>query len=443
MKLNNFFKLEERGSNVRREIAAGLTTFMTMAYVLVVQPAAIVGFGPQQTFTDIDGLVISKSALLVMCALVSGLITLFMGLYANLPVALSTAMGGNFILGGLVQSGEFSFGGIMALLLISGTLFILMTLFGIRKVIVKMIPKNLKIGMSIAIGFFIAYLGFKNTGLATFEGGLGIGDLKQPVVLLTLIAITLIGILTAYKVKGAILIGIVAATIIGIPMGVTQIPPAIVSIPSGADLGNVFFSYNFKSLFAHVPTALVWIFIVFIGDFFGTLSCLLAVGAQTDMLDEDGNFPNIEKPFLVDSIGTVLGSATGCTTISTFIESTTGIAVGGRTGLTNVITALMFFLSFLFAPLFLMIPDSATGAALIFVGFMMLSSFTKLDFSDFKGSFGALLLILITAFTGQVGKAISIAFIADVLIKVVTGDYKKVHWGMYILCIPLILFLVL
>ena len=169
MNLDKLFHLKENKTDVKTEVMAGITTFMTMAYVLAVQPSAICGFGPDPYITDINGIVISKSALLVMCALVSGIITLFMGLYANLPLALSTAMGSNFILGGLVNSGTVSFGWAMALLLCSGILFILVTVLGVRKMVVDLLPKNLKIAIPTAVGFFIAYLGFKNTGLATFS----------------------------------------------------------------------------------------------------------------------------------------------------------------------------------------------------------------------------------------------------------------------------------
>lgn len=437
------FKLKERGTTANREIIAGLTTFVTMAYVLVVQPAAIVGFGPDPFITDINGVVISKSALLVMCALISGLITLFMGFYANLPLALSTAMGSNFILGGLINSGQVSFGWAMSLLLCSGVIFILITVCGVRKVIVEMLPKNLKIATATAVGFFIAYLGFKNTGLAVFEGGMARGDFTQPAVLLALIALVVMGALTAFKIRGAVLIGIIATTLIGIPLGVTQLPDTLMSMPDMREVGNLLFYYDFQSVLANIPMALVWIFILFTSDFFATLSCVIAVGVQTNMLDDDGNFPNIEKPFLCDAVGTVVGSMTGCTTVSTFIESTAGVEAGGRTGLTAVITGILFFVCILFAPLFLMIPNAATGAALIFVGFSMLSGFNKLDFSDFKGCFGPFVMILFGAFTGDIAAAICLGILADVLIKVLTGDFRKVHPVLYILCIPLVLFFIL
>ena len=425
----DFFKLKDHGTTVRREVLAGITTFMTMAYVLAVQPSAICGFGPDPYITDINGIVISKSALLVMCALVSGIITLF----ANLPLALSTAMGSNFILGGLVNSGTVSFGWAMALLLCSGILFILVTVLGVRKMVVDLLPKNLKIAIPTAVGFFIAYLGFKNTGLATFsDSGLALGDFTQPAVLLALITLAVMGVLTAYKVRGAILIGIIVGTIISIPMGVSTLPAALVSLPDMSEIGNLVLCYDFKSVLADIPGALVWIFILFTSDFFATFGALIAVGAQTNMLDENGNFPQIEKPFLVDAVGTVVGSGTGCTTISTFIESTIGVEAGGRTGLTAIVLS----------PLFLMIPTAVTGVALIFVGFSMLSGFTKLDFSDFKSCFGPFVMILFGTFTGDIAAAICLGVLTDVLIKVLTGDAKKVHPVLYVLCIPLVLYFI-
>ena len=435
--LEKLFKIKERGSNPKREVLAGFTTFMTMAYVLAVQPAAICGFGPDAGITDVNGVFISKSALLVMCALISGVVTLLMGLYANLPLALSCGMGSNFILGGLVSSGTFSFGWAMALLLCSGTLFIIISVTGVRKLVVDLLPTNLKIAIPTAVGFFIAYLGFSNTGLASFESGLALGDFTQPLITLVIMAI-----LTAFKVPGAILIGIIVATIIGIPMGVTVLPASIISVPQMSEVGNLIFSYDFKSLMADIPGTLVWIFILFTSDFFATFGALTAVGAQTGWLDEEGNFPDIQKPFLVDAIGTVLGSMTGNTTITTFIESTTGVEAGGRTGFSAIVTGALFLVCLFLSPLFLMLPTAVTGVALIFVGFSMLSGFTKLDFSNFKDCFGPFVMVFFATFTADIAAAICLGVIADVLIKVFTGKAKEVHPFLYVLCIPMIFYFI-
>lgn len=439
----DFFRLGERNTNIKREILAGVTTFVTMAYVLALQPSAIVGFGPDAGITDINGIFISKSALLVMCALISGLVTIFMGLYANLPLALSCGMGTNFMLGAMVQSGAVSFGWVMALLLCSGVIFILITVFGVRKVVVEMLPKNMKIATATAVGFFVSYLGFDNTGFALFEGGsLALGDFSQPTVQLALITLAITAVLTAYKVRGAILIGILAGTVVGIPMGVTVWPGSLVAMPDMSEIGNLFLSYDFKAILANIPSALVMIFVLFTGDFFATFSALTAVSVQTGWIDEDGNLPHIEKPFLVDAIGTVVGSATGNTTITTFIESTIGVEAGGRTGVAALVTGVLFLLCIFLSPLFLMIPTCVTGVALIFVGFSMMSTFTSIDFSDFKNAFGALVLIIFTTFTGDIAAGICLGILADVFIKVCTGRAKEVHWVMYVLCIPLILYFI-
>ena len=347
-----------------------MTTFMTMAYVLAVQPSAIVGFGPDPTITDINGVVISKQAILIMCALISGIITLFMGLYANFPFALSTGMGTNFLLGAMLQSGQLSFGAMMAIIFISGVIFVLLSVFGIRDLIVRMIPKNIKVAISASIGFFIAYLGFKNTGIGTYADGIGMGDFTQPSVILALVGLLIIAVLTAFKVKGAILYGIVAVTVLGIPFGVTHLPASIFEAPSFATVSNVCFNFDFKGLLS--GSTLVLIFIAFFGDFFSTLGTVLGVAGKAKMLDEEGNLPGIQKPFLVDAVGTVVGACTGNTTITTFVESSAGVEAGGRTGLTAVVTSVCFLLATFLSPLFVIIPDAATGPALIFVGFLMI-----------------------------------------------------------------------
>ena len=216
--MEKFFKLGLRGTDKKTEIIAGLTTFMTMAYVLAVQPAAICGGGAY--ITDVNGVVITKSAIMITCALVSGLITLLMAFYTNFPFALSTGMGSNFILGALIQSQALSFGAAMAITLISGIVFLLLTVFGLRDLIVRVIPKNIKIAISASIGFFIAYLGFQNSGIGSFENGIALGNLADPAVLLAIGGLLLIIVLNALHVKGAILISIIATTLIGIPLGV-------------------------------------------------------------------------------------------------------------------------------------------------------------------------------------------------------------------------------
>ena len=438
--MEKFFKLSQRGTDLRTEIMAGLTTFMTMAYVLAVQPSAIVGFGSEPTITDVNGVVISKQAILIMCALISGLITLLMGFYSNFPFALSTGMGTNFLLGSMIQSGELSFGGAMSIILISGIIFVILSIFGIRDLIVRMIPRNIKVAISASIGFFIAYLGFSNAGIGSYDGGIGMGDFTQPSVILALLGLLIIAVLTAYKVRGALLYGIVAITLLGIPFGVTVLPERVFEVPSFSTVSNICFNFDFKNILT--GGSIVLIFVAFFGDFFSTLGTVLGVAGKAKMLDENGNLPGIEKPFLVDAIGTVVGACTGNTTITTFVESSSGVEAGGRTGLTAIVTGLLFLVATFFSPLFVIIPDAATAPALIFVGFLMISGIAEVDFSDFSEAFGPFVMIVFTAFCGSIAAGIAAGILAHVFIKLLTGKFREIHPGMYVLCIPLVMYFI-
>lgn len=440
MMVQNFFGLSNKNTTVRKEVMAGLTTFMTMAYVLVVQPSAMVGFGPEQSFTDINGLVVSKASILIMTALISGLVTLIMALYANVPFALSTGMGTNFLFSALLRSESLSFGNVMAITLISGSIFVILSLFGVRDMIVRLIPANIKTSISVVIGFYIVYLGFSNSGLGDFSEGIALGDLSNPAVFLTILGILIIAVLSAYKVTGALLIGIITITILSIPFGITALPGSITEIPDVTGLRSVMFSYDFTGLIS--GNTLVLVFIAFFGDFFSTLGTVLGVAQKADLLDENGNYPEIQKPFIVDAFGTLIGSAFGCTTITTFVESSSGVEAGGKTGLTSLTTSMLFFASMLFAPIFLMIPDAATSPALIFVGFSMIAAVSKIDFSNFVESFGPFIMIIFTVFTAGMATGISAGILADVAIKTFTKTEHKVHPGMYILCIPLIMYFI-
>ncbi len=446
--LDKKFKISQRGGSIGLEFVAGLTTFATMSYVLAVQPAAIVGFGAD-SITDINGVVITKEAVMIMCSLVSGLITLLMGLYANFPFALSTGMGTNFLFGAMIQSQAISFAGAMTITLLTGILFVVLTACGVRDIIVKMIPKNLKIGIGVSIGFFIAYLGFNNSGIGSFVNGISMGNYGSPSVLLALFGLFLIAFLEARKVKGGILIGILAVTIAGlfvtqpnaegVAVPITQLS-GIVSVPSFNDVSNIFLQFDPMSLISWAAVPLI--FIVFCGDFFSTLGTVLGVAGRVNMLDKDGNLPGIEKPFMVDAIGTTVGAACGCTTITTYVESASGVEAGGRTGLSSTVVGTLFLIATLFSPLFVSIPNAATGPALIYIGFILIQSIKDLDFGEFTEFFGPLVMIAFTAFAGGIAVGISIGILSFVFIKVVTLKFKDVHPGMYILSIPLIFYFI-
>ena len=426
--MEKLFKLSQRGTDVKTEVIAGLTTFMTMAYVLAVQPAAICG--GDAAVVDVNGVVISKSAIMISCALVSGLITMLMAFYTNLPFALSTGMGSNFILGAMIQSQAISFGSAMLITLVSGIIFVALTVFGLRDLIVRVIPKNLKIAISASIGFFIAYLGFKTSGIGSFANGIALGDITAPAVLLSIGGLLLMIVLNALNVKGAILISILAITLIGIPCGVTQIS-GVAAVPDFSDLSNVF-----------TASGLILVFVCFFGDFFSTLGTVLAVAGRANMLDENGNLPGIERPFLVDAIGTCVGALTGNTTVTTYVESTSGVEAGGRSGLTSLVTGVMFLLTVFLAPLFVAIPYCATGPALIYVGFLMLKGFVDIDFSSFDECIAPCVMLMFTAFTGSITNGLGAGIIVHVLVKLVKGRVKDVHPIMYVLCALMVLYFI-
>ncbi len=436
--LAKFFKFSEKKTTFGIELIAGLTTFMTMAYVLVVQPSAMTG--AEAVLFDINGVAISKEAILILTALVSGVITIFMALYANMPFALSTGMGSNFLLGAMVQSGELSFAQMMGIILISGIIFVLLTIFGIRDLIVRMIPKNIKIAISACIGFFIAYLGLDNAGICDFSAGLAMGDFTSTPVILAIFGLLLIAALEAYKVKGSILIGIVAVTILAVPFGITSLPETIMAVPSFDTVSPLIFNFDITTIWT--AEGLILIFVAFFGDFFSTLGTVLGVANKAGMLDEKGDLPGIEKPFLVDAIGTCTGALFGCTTITTFVESTSGVEAGGRTGMTALVVGVAFIIMMFFAPLVLMIPNCATGPALIFVGFLMISGLKDVDFSDFTESFGAFVMIIFGTFMASIAAGIAAGILAHIFIKVVTLRFKDVHPAMYILAIPLLLYFI-
>lgn len=432
--MEKFFKLGLRGTDKKTEIIAGLTTFMTMAYVLAVQPAAICG--GEAYITDVNGVVITKSAIMITCALVSGLITLLMAFYTNFPFALSTGMGSNFILGALIQSQALSFGAAMVITLISGIVFVLLTVFGLRDLIVRVIPKNIKIAISASIGFFIAYLGFQNCGIGSFENGIALGNLTDPAVLLAIGGLLLIIVLNALNVKGAILISIIATTLIGIPLGVTTLN-GVAAMPDFGDLGNVMFNLDFKGVFT--ASGLILVFVCFFGDFFSTLGTVLAVANRANMLDEHGNLPGIERPFLVDAIGTCIGALTGNTTITTFVESTSGVEAGGRTGLTSLTAAFMFLACMFIAPVAAVIPAAATSSALIYVGILMLQGLKNVDFDDLDQVVPVFLMLLAMPISGSIGHGIGIAMISYTVIKVFSGRAKEVSILTYVISLLFII----
>lgn len=427
--LEKIFKFQERNTNARIEITAGITTFMTMAYILVLQPMFMGAAGME------------VGAVTVVTAILSAIFSIFMGIYTNLPFALAPAMGSNaFFAYTLVAGGIVNWETGLGMVFISGVVFILLTVLGLREVIVNLIPKNIKYAIGVAVGFYIVLLGFKNGGLMSLEGGsITMGDVKSPGVLLTIIGLVIVVFLQARKVKGGVLVAIILTTIIGIPMGITNVPESLVTMPPSIE------PIAFK---LDIMAALKWsffplMFTFFVGDFFSTLGTLLGVSAKANLLDEEGNLPNINKPFLVDAIATVVGALFGSTVVTTYIESAAGVEEGGRTGFTAVVAGICFALTMFITPIAGMIPSEATAPALILIGLLMITGVKNIEFNDFTEAFPAFATIVFTAFTSSISNGISIGIISYMVTKVMAGRFKDLNWGIYILSIPLIAYFII
>ncbi len=428
--LPSLFKLELRGPDVRREVVAGLTTFITMAYIIIVNPkileAAGIPFGPSMVATILSA---SFGCLL-------------MGFYANRPFAIAPYMGENaFIAFTVVKVMGYHWETALGAIFISGVLFAILTALKIRSWLADAIPESLKIGIAVGIGFFLCFIGLNETGIVRLgvEGApVRVGDFHQSSVLLAVLGFTLIGFLLVNRVKGAILLGILAISALGYLFGIAPLPERWISLPP--DLSPIFLKLD-------IAGALTWglfsvILTVFVMAFLDTLGTLIALAYRADLVDDRGNLPEIEKPMMVDAVSTVAASLLGTTTTGAYIESATGIAAGGRTGLTSIIVGLLFLTALFFAPFLSAIPAFAYGPSLMIVGALMISPITKLKFDDFSETIPVFSIIAMMSFTYNIGVGMTAGFVVHPLFKVLGGRWKEVKPGLWVLAGLSILFFV-
>ena len=415
--LEKLFNLKENKTNVRTEVIAGITTFMTMAYILAVNPDILAATGMDQ------------GAVFTATALSAAIATLVMALVGRLPFALAPGMGLNAFFAftvvlGMGHTWQFA----LTAVFLEGIIFILLTAFNIRELIIKAIPINIKHGISVGIGLFIALIGFKNAGIvigndATLVGLADIVDIKQnPSALVAIITLIVTGTLLARKIKGALLIGIFVGTIVGIPLGVTHLPNSFELTPPS--LSPIFAKFEWGQIFT-TDMALVLLTFLFV-DLFDTVGTLIGVTSKANMLDKDGKIPRVKQALFADSIGTTLGAILGTSTVTTYVESAAGVSEGGRTGLTAATTGILFLLALFFSPLFLMIPSAATAAILILVGVMMFTPITKIDLTDYTEAIPAFLAIVMMPFTYSIAEGIVFGMLAYVILKILTGKFKDI-----------------
>jgi AGZA family xanthine/uracil permease-like MFS transporter len=445
--LEKYFKLSENGTDVRTEVVAGITTFMTMAYILAVNPSILSAAG------------MDSNAILMATALASFIGCLAMALLANYPFALAPGLGLNAyfaytICGTMGYTWQFA----LLAVFIEGIIFIILSLTNVREAIFNAIPLQLKKGVSVGIGLFVAFIGLQNGYLVVDSSTLvTVVDFTEDFhhvgisALLALIGLLLIAIMHQKKIKGSILIGIFVTWILGIICQLTGIYQVDVEagfyslIPSWSSFDITAISETFGQCFnlagneIHIFDFIVIIFAFLFVDMFDTLGTLIGVANKADMLDENGKLPRIREALLADAIATSAGAVLGTSTTTTFVESSAGVSEGGRTGLASVVTGLLFLLAIVFAPIFTTIPGFATAPALIFVGFMMVSAVVEIDFNDYTEAIPAYLCLIAMPLMYSISEGIAVGIISYVVINLACGGKKKITPLMYVLAILFVL----
>ena len=413
--------LKKAGTDIKTEIIAGFTTFLAMAYILAVNPN-ILGAANMDT-----------GAVFTATALSSAIATLVMGIFANLPFALAPGMGLNAFLAYTVcLTMGYSWQFALTAIFCEGIIFLLLTFFNVREAIVNSIPANLKKAIGVGIGLFIAFIGLQNAGIIVDSATLVGLNITSPSAIVAIIGVIVTAALVAYNIKGGILIGILVTTIIGIPFGVTQFG-GVASLPPS--LAPTFLKFNFSEVLANIPDFIIVMFTFLFVDMFDTVGTLIGCATKADMINKDGTIPNCKEALFADAVGTTVGAMLGTSTVTTFVESSTGVVEGGRTGVTAIVTAGFFLLSLFFAPLFLSIPSAATAPALILVGFYMMSPVKDIDFTDPTEGIPAFLCLLMMVCAYSISDGIMFGILSYVIIKVLAGKAKNISVATYIVAL--------
>ncbi|GFO56189.1 permease [Geomonas sp. Red276] len=418
-----FFKFDHHGTTFRRETVAGLTTFLTMAYIIIVNPAIL----------ENGGIPRGPSTTATILASVFG--TVIMALFANRPFAIAPYMSENaFIAFVVVKVMGYSWQTALAAVFFAGVIFTLLTLFKVRSWLAESIPLSLKCAFATGIGLFLTFIGLNETGIVTLGipgAPVKLGSLAQPSVLLAVAGLLFTVILMSRRIPGAMMIGIVATTIGSIALKVTPLPKAYVSLPP--DLSPILLKLDLHG--ALQPAFFPIVLTIFIMAFLDTVGTLLGLSMRADLLDEDGNLPEIEKPMMADALATMVAPLLGTTTTGAYIESAAGIEEGGHTGFASLVTALLFLLALFLAPLFTLVPPHAYGIALIVIGSFMLEPLTRIDFNDLTELIPAFLTIVLMVFTYNIGVGMTAGFISYPLMKAATGRIREVKSGVWVLAL--------
>ena len=423
--LEKLFGFNPKETTIRTEIMAGVTTFLTMAYILAVNPSILGETG------------MDKGALFTTTVLMSALPTIFMALYAKLPLALAPGMGLNAFFAYtvcLIMGYSWQFA--LTAVFLEGLVFLLLTVTNLREKIVDVIPPALKTAISAGIGLYIAFIGLKNAEVIVDNPAtlVSLGKLTSGSGLLGVIGIAITSILLVRNVKGALLIGILATTLIGIPMGITQLDGFFSTPPS---IEPIFLKFEWSQVFTAEMATIV--FTLLFVDLFDCIGTVIGVTTRANMIDDSGKIPGLKKVFMVDSVSTAVGAAMGTSTVAVYVESAAGVNEGGRTGLTSFTTGCCFLLALFFAPFFLAIPAAATAPVLVLVGLMMMSNIWKVDFFDYKESIPAFICMIFMPLAYSISDGILLGHLAYVIINFFSGNRKSLTPGMYVLAVIFVL----
>lgn len=417
--IEKLFGFNPKVTTVRTEVMAGITTFLTMAYILAVNPNILGETG------------MDRGALFTTTVLMSALPTIFMGLYAKLPLALAPGMGLNAFFAYtvcLIMGYSWQFA--LTAVFLEGLVFLLLTVTNLREKIVDVIPDALKNAISAGIGLYIAFIGLKSANIIVNNEStlVSLGDLTSGSALLGVIGIVVTSVLLVKNVKGALLWGILATTLIGIPLNVTNIT-GVFSVPPSIE--PIFLQFEWDNIWTKDMIVIVFTFLFV--DLFDCIGTVIGVTNRAGMVNADGKIPHLKEIFMVDSISTAAGAAMGTSTVAVYVESAAGVNEGGRSGLTAFVTGACFLLALFFAPLFLAIPAAATTPVLVLVGLMMMSSVLKIDFNNYADAIPAFICVLLMPLTYSISEGIVLGHLSFILINLLSGNYKKMTIGMYLL----------
>ena len=435
--MDKFFKTAERGSSVAQELRAGLTTFLAMSYIIALNPLILSDAG------------VPISATITSTCFGAGIMTILMGLFANRPLALASGLGINSMI--VVATSAYCGGdwrAAMGVIFLEGVVILLLVLCGLRQAIMDAIPLSLRHAISVGLGLFVAMIGLANAGIITGDGGtlVALGEVTQPTFIVGAISIVATIVFAAFDIKGSLLLGILVAVVCGIPLGVAQAPTGVLSIPDFSSFGAPFQADAAGTMgivkVVTTPALLVLAFSLMMSDFFDTMGTALAVAKEGEFVDKEGNVENMREILIVDSCAAWVGGLLGASSITTFVESTSGAADGGRTGLSSIFCGLFFIVCAFFAPVIAVVPGAATCGALVYVGYLMISEVTEIDWHDMLEGLPAFLTVAGIPMTYSISSGIGLGFIGYVVVAIATGKAKTVKPLMWLASIAFVLYFI-